>query len=66
MSRIGFKRDLQKQIIIEAKKGERILDILLEYQRKFNLSTEETYKLVNPEILELMKEQELKYNTVSK
>lgn len=66
MSKVGFKRNLQKQIVIEAKKGERVLDILLEYQRKFHLSGEETYKLVNPEIQELMKVQELDYNTVSK
>lgn len=58
------KKLLQKQILAAAKRGERILDLLVEYQRIYKLDPEETKRLASKAIKEKMFQQEKIYKTV--
>lgn len=58
------KKLLQKQILAAAKRGERILDLLVEYQRIYKLDPEETKRLASKSIKEKMFQQEKIYKTV--
>lgn len=58
------KKLLQKQILAAAKRGERILDLLVEYQRIYKLDPEETKRLASKAIKEKMFQQEKFYKTV--
>lgn len=58
------KKLLQKQILAAAKRGERILDLLVEYQRIYKLDPEETKRLASKTIKDKMFQQEKIYKTV--
>ena len=45
-------------------KGERIIDILVEIQRRYQLELQEMYKLLNPKQKEQLKQQELKLKNI--
>lgn len=45
-------------------KGERIIDILVEIQRRYQLELQELYKLLNPKQKEQLKQQELKLKNI--
>lgn len=59
-----YKKELQDFISSLEKKDERIIDILIEIQRKYQLETQELYKLLNKQQKEKLKKQELKYKTI--
>ena len=59
-----LKKQLQKELLTAAKKGERILDLLVEYQRVYKLDTQEAKALVTKAIKEKMFQQEKQYKTV--
>lgn len=58
------KKFLQKEILKAYKKGERILDILMEFQRIYKLDEEETKRLVSKSIKDKMFQQEKINKTV--
>lgn len=58
------KKSLQRQLLSAYKKGERILDILLEYQRIYKLEPDETKRLVSKAIKDKMFQQEKIHKTV--
>ena len=58
------KKTLQKEILKAYKQGERILDILIEFKRIYNLDDDETKRLVSKPIKEKMFQQEKQYKTV--
>ena len=58
------KKTLQRQILSAYKKGERILDILVEYQRIYKLDPDETKRLVSKTIKDKMFQQEKLHKTV--
>ncbi len=58
------KKGLQKEILKAYKNGERILDILVEFQRIYKLDIEETKRLVSKSIREKMFQQEKLHKTV--
>lgn len=58
------KKALQKEILKAYKRGERILDILVEYKRIYNLDDDETKRLVSKQIKEKMFQQEKLHKTV--
>lgn len=58
------KKALQKEILKEYKRGERILDILMEFRRIYKLDDEETRRLVSKTIKEKMFQQEKEHKTV--
>ena len=58
------KKILQKEILKAYNKGERILDILMEYQRIYHLDEDETKRLVSKSIKEKMFQQEKIHKTV--
>ena len=58
------KKTLQKEILKAYKKGERILDVLLEFQRIYGLDEEETKRLVSKSIKDKMFQQEKLNKTV--
>ena len=58
------KKALQKEILKYYKKGERILDILIEFKRIYKLDDEETRRLVSKPIKEKMFQQEKQHLTV--
>ena len=59
-----LKKQLQKELLAAAKRGERILDLLVEYQRVYNLDTQEAKALVSKAIKDKMFQQEKQYKTV--
>lgn len=58
------KKALQKEILKAFKRGERILDILMEFRRIYKLDDEETKRLVSKAIKEKMFQQEKIHKTV--
>lgn len=58
------KKSLQREILKAYKKGERILDILMEFRRIYKLDDEETKRLVSKQIKEKMFQQEKLHKTV--
>ena len=58
------KKILQKEILKAFKRGERILDVLMEFQRIYKLDEEETKRLVSKSIKEKMFQQEKLNKTV--
>lgn len=64
MNKKPSKKLLQKELLVAAKRGERILDLLVEYQRIYQLDVEETKRLVSKAIKEKMFQQEKIYKTV--
>ena len=58
------KKALQKEILKAYKRGERILDILMELQRVYKLDEEETRRLVSKQIKDKMFLQEKEHKTV--
>ena len=58
------KKTLQKEILKAYKNGERILDVLLEFQRIYGLDEEETKRLVSKSIKDKMFQQEKLNKTV--
>lgn len=59
-----YKKELQDFISSLEKKDERIIDILVEIQRRYQLEPQELYKLLNKQQKEKLKKQELKYKTI--
>lgn len=59
-----LKKQLQKELLAAAKRGERILDLLVEYQRIYKLDLQETKALVSKAIKDKMFQQEKQYKTV--
>ena len=64
MNKKPSKKLLQKELLTAYKRGERILDHLVEFQRIYNLDIEETKRLVSKAIREKMFQQEKSYKTV--
>lgn len=62
----NVKEEIQRTIRIFELSGERIVDILLEIQRKYQLDVDSLVKLLTKEQKEKMKQQELKYKTIRK
>lgn len=60
----SLKKKLQSNLLLAYKRGYRILDILMEYQRIYKLDSYETSKLINKNIKEKMFQQEKQYKTV--
>lgn len=58
------KKTLQKEILKAYKRGDRILDILVEFQRVYKLDEDETKRLVSKSIKEKMFIQEKLNKTV--
>lgn len=58
------KKTIQKEILKAYKRGERILDVLIEYKRIYNLDDDETKRLVSKQIKEKMFQQEKLHKTV--
>lgn len=58
------KKTLQRQLLSAYKRGERILDILIEYQRIYKLDPDETKRLVSKAIKDKMFQQEKIHKTV--
>ena len=58
------KKFLQKEILKAYKRGDRILDILIEFRRIYKLDDEETKRLVSKQIKEKMFLQEKTHKTV--
>ena len=59
-----FKKELQKDLLKAYKGGTRILDMLLEYQRIYQLEWDDIKKILNKNLKEKMFEQEKHYKTV--
>lgn len=59
-----LKKQLQKELLAAAKRGDRILDLLVEYQRVYKLDTLEAKALVSKAIKDKMFQQEKQYKTV--
>lgn len=59
-----YKQELKDFINLLDKRGERIIDILLELQRLYQLDTQELYKLLSKEQKAKLKEQELILRTI--
>lgn len=59
-----YKQELKDFINLLDKRGERIIDILLEVQRLYQLDTQELYKLLSKEQKVKLKEQELILRTI--
>ena len=59
-----YKQELKDFINLLDKRGERIIDILLEVQRLYQLDTQELYKLLSKEQKAKLKEQELILRTI--
>lgn len=59
-----LKKQLQKQLLAAAKRGERILDLLVEFQRVYKLDAQETKALVSKSLKDKMFQQEKQYKTV--
>lgn len=58
------REEILKLIKTLDNKGERIIDILLEIQRRYQLDVQELPKLLNNEMKAKMRQQELKYKTI--
>lgn len=58
------KKTLQKDILKAYKRGERILDVLMEMRRIYKLDDEETKRLVSKPIKDKMFQQEKEHKTV--
>ena len=58
------KKTLQRQLLSAYKRGERILDVLIEYQRIYKLEPDETKRLVSKAIKDKMFQQEKLHKTV--
>ena len=58
------REEILKLIESLDKSGERIIDILLEIQRRYQLDIQELPKLLNNEMKAKMRQQEAKYKTI--
>lgn len=59
-----FKEELQKDLLKAYKNGTRILDMLVEYQRLYQLEGDDVKRLLTKKLKEKMFEQEKEYKTV--